>query len=138
MQKRLSLTAAVAVITVLGIAGPSLANVIPGLDQVVLLATDEIRIEEGATIASGSAVVNDSGGKIEIKKDVTTAAGYDLKADEVKIEATAVVGSDVHYNSLDNSGTITGALFTPLSLPVFAELPDFFTGPSDGPDVKSR
>jgi Bacterial cadherin-like domain/Bacterial Ig domain/Divergent InlB B-repeat domain len=113
-------------------------SVIPtGFSQVVLCGSDSIHLKKGVHVTSGSVVVNNAGAvtELRIEKDVTTAVGYEVKADSIDIKKDAVIGGDVHYNELTNAGTILGALVTPLALPVFPFLPPFKTGPGVGPDV---
>ncbi len=103
--------------------------------NVVLFATNSIQLKENANVISGDVVVNDfsegpflaSGMELTIGQRVDTPAGYDVKADSIKIKTNATVASDVHYNELVNNGTITGAEFPGLALPIFDLLPSFQT-----------
>lgn len=118
-------------------AQPAAAVIPTGFSQVVLFASESIQLKKGVDVTSGSIVANLGGAGIELRlaKDALTPAGYTLMADSIDIDKDSVVGGDVHYNELDNDGTILGSEVTPLSLPVFAFLPPFFTGSSAGPDV---
>jgi len=102
----------------------------PGVGNAVLLATHSIQIDRDTRVVSGDVIVNDSAtapflGELALSLDrsVTTAAGYKLAATSVDLDQGAVAGGDVYYNTLSNLGTIAGAQFTPLALPVFATLP---------------
>lgn len=112
---------------------------LPGVGNAVLLALNSIQIDRDVEVLSGDVVVNDASpgpvlGETELSLDreVTTAAGYSLRADGVDIDVDAFVGGDVVYNQLSNGGTIAGAQVTPLALPVFTELPPLLE-PSDRP-----
>jgi hypothetical protein len=112
---------------------------LPGVGNAVLLALNSIQIDRDVEVLSGDLVVNDASpgpvlgeAELSLDRDVTTAAGYSLRADGVDIDQGAVVGGDVVFNQLSNGGTIAGAQVTPLELPVFAELPPLVE-PSDRP-----
>ena len=102
----------------------------PGVGNAVLLARNSIQIDQAAVVVSGDVIVNNATtgpflGELALSLDhsVTTPAGYKLAATSVDIDSAAVVHGDVYYNTLSNQGSITGTLFTPLALPVFATLP---------------
>jgi hypothetical protein len=105
-------------------------QVSPGVGNAVLLARNSIQIDQSAVVVSGDVIVNNatSGpvlGELALSLDrlVTTPAGYKLAATSVDLDNSAVAGGNVYYNTLSNQGTITGTQFTPLALPVYANLP---------------
>lgn len=120
-----------------GVGGPAIADW-------VALATNSIWLKQGADILSGDVVVNDispgpfldSQVELSVGQDVSTPAGFDLKAHRINVKQGATVASDVYYNQLTNNGTITGALNTPLSLPVFSTLPPFQSAPFGAQDIE--
>ncbi|HVO73366.1 MAG TPA: hypothetical protein VMT35_05050, partial [Ignavibacteriaceae bacterium] len=66
--------------------------------------------------------------QVELSAGVsTTASGYSVKANRIKVKQNSKINGDVYYNQLDNNGTITGKKNTPLSLPLFTILPEFKT-----------
>jgi len=105
-------------------------QVSPGVGNAVLLATNSIQIDNACVVVSGDLIVNNAtsgpflGEKaLSLDNAVTTPAGYKLAATSVDLDNAVVVHGNVYYNTLTNSGTITGSLFTPLALPVYAGLP---------------
>jgi Bacterial Ig domain len=105
-------------------------QVSPGVGNAVLLAKNSIQIDQSAVVVSGDVIVNNatSGpvlGELALSLDrlVTTPAGYKLAATSVDLDNSAVASGNVYYNTLSNQGTISGTQFTPLALPVFANLP---------------
>ena len=107
----------------------------PEVGNAVLLATNSIQIDRDCVVVSGDLIVNAASttpilGEQDLSLDpnVTTPAGFALKANSVDIDSGAVVGGSVHYNILQNDGTINGGLVTPLSLPVFSSLPQVLDG----------
>lgn len=107
----------------------------PEVGNAVLLATNSIQVDRDVVVLSGDLVVNAaSTGPILGEKDlsldqgVKTPAGFALKANSVDIDKGALVSGVVYYNILQNSGSIGGGLVTPLSLPVFATLPQLLDG----------
>lgn len=103
----------------------------PGAGRAVLLATNSIQVDRDSVFTSGDLVVNDASAgpflgeaQLALDQGVTTAAGSRVMANSVDFDSGAVIGSDVYYNTLSNNGTVNGALHTPLSLPVFAKLPE--------------
>lgn len=107
--------------------------ILPGVTNAVVIATNSAQLKNGVAVASGDVVVNDaspgptlvSGFELVLEPQVTTAAGFTLVADSVRIKSGSVVGGGVAYNELSNQGTIQGTLSTPLALPVFSLLPPF-------------
>jgi hypothetical protein len=65
----------------------------------------------------------------------STAAGWDVQGNRVTVLSGGIVASDVHYNQLTNNGSVSGAQYTPLSLPVFATLPAFQSASPGSTDV---
>lgn len=102
----------------------------PGVGNAVALATNSILIERDSVVASGDLVVNNTpsgptlgAAALAIERSSSTPAGFKLAATSVDIDRETTVRGNVYYNTLSNDGTITGSLFTPLALPVYAVLP---------------
>lgn len=120
-----------------------LLNQLPEQSSIAVLATHSIWLEQNSEILSGSVVVNESGDPPFLDSQValsvgigsSIAAGYDLKANSIKVKQNATVACNVHYNELSNNSTITGSLTTPLSLPVLPTLPPFQTGAPGGENI---
>ena len=68
-------------------------------------------------------------------KGSTTPAGYTVKGNRIKVKKNAVVNADVYYNELNNKGTITGSLNTPLEFPLIADLPEFLSSTPGTDDI---
>ena len=100
-----------------------------------IFATHGVWLEQNSELITGSIGVNeigmppfmDSDVELSIGISTETPAGYTIKANRIKVKQGATVNSDVYYNELENNGTITGSLNTPLELPLFAALPEFKT-----------
>jgi hypothetical protein len=113
------------------------------LARTVILATNSILLEEDSDVLSGNVVVNeashgpvlDSGVEASIGDGVTMKAGFSLQANRIRLKQSSTVRSDVFYNHLSSNGTITGALNTPLNLPVFPTLPPFKSESPEGQNV---
>jgi len=102
----------------------------PGVGNAVLLGTNSIQLDRDCVVVSGDVIVNDAtvgavlGEKaLSLDRDVTTPAGAKVAATSIDLDQGAVVGGSAYYNTLVNQGTIVGAQFTPLALPVYATLP---------------
>jgi len=102
----------------------------PGVGNAVLLAHNSIQLDRDTVVVSGDVIVNDAttgpvlGEKaLSLDRNVTTPAGYKVAATSIDLDQAAVVGGSAYYNTLVNQGTIVGAQFTPLALPVYANLP---------------
>ncbi len=127
-----------------GVSAPALADPCDDFSDVVLFATNSIRLSSDVTVASGNVVANDdagagptlsAGGTFEVYIDKKASVVGNVSANRVKILSQATVGGTVFYRDLlDNSGTVGGSAGG-LTLPVFNSLPPMFTGPSNGPDV---
>ena len=105
-------------------------SVSPGVGNAVLLAKNSISLDRDVTVSSGDVVVSNSttsttyGSKaLSMDRTCRVAAGYKIAATSIGLERDVVIGGDAYYNTLTNSGTISGALHTPLALPVYADLP---------------
>jgi hypothetical protein len=117
------------------------AAVAPDFPQAVVFATNSVHLQQGSEVVSGDVIVNAAspGPTLSSEKELTvglgvhTPAGYALKADRIKVKQSAVVGGEVFCNQLDDGSASVSC--APLALPVFTDLPPFFTGPSDGADV---
>ena len=111
--------------------------------NVAVLATHGAWLQTGADVLSGDVIVNAAGSapflnggvELSIAGSATTAAGWDVEANRVTVASGAAIASDVYYNQLTNGGTISGALYTPLALPVFAALPAFHASTPGTTDV---
>ncbi|HEX9829492.1 MAG TPA: hypothetical protein VGB10_04705 [Bacteroidota bacterium] len=97
-----------------------------------LFATHSLYLEQNSQVQSGDIGVNEAGSapfqdsdvELSVGIGVTTAAGYDVKANRINLKSGATVNGSVHYNTLTSNGTVTGTQHTPLSLPL-ATLPEF-------------
>src|SRR5258708_5150891 len=114
----------------------------PGVGNAVLLATNSIQIDRDSAVLSGDIIVNNAtsgpvlGQKaLSLDRNTSTPAGYKLAATSIALDQGVVVGGDVYYNTLTNDGTIAGASFTPLALPVFATLPPALVRPAGSSNV---
>lgn len=112
------------------------------IGRVAVLGTQSVLIEAGADVLSGDVITNAAGSapflgttELSLATGVTTASGWDVEGHRVTIAAGAVVASDVYSNTLTNSGTLTGATYSPLGLPVFSSLPALQTGTPNATDV---
>jgi len=99
-----------------------------------VLVVNSMHIKDHAIIHSGDIGVYDAspgpyltpGYEVTIGQSVTVADGSVIYGDSVKIKLGASV-ADVHYNDLDNNGTIRGSEVTPVSLPLDVTFPAFPT-----------
>ncbi len=114
----------------------------PGVGNAVLLAKNSIQIDQSAVVVSGDVIVNNATAgpvlgelALSLDRSATTPAGYKLAATSVDLDQSAIAGGDVYYNTLTNQGTIAGTLFTPLALPVFANLPAVSIRPAGSNNV---
>src|SRR4051794_11792017 len=114
----------------------------PGVGNAVLLAKNSIQIDNAAVIVSGDVIVNNSTvgsvlgeAALSLDNSVTTPAGYKIAGTSVDLDHSATVHGNVYYNTLSNQGTITGTLFTPLALPVFANLPSISIRPPGSSNI---
>lgn len=112
------------------------------IGRVAVLGTHSVSILTGADVLSGDVVVNQIGSapflgatEVSLSGGVTTASGWDVQGNRVTIAATAAIASDVYSNQLTNNGTVTGALYNPLALPVFATLPTLLVSTPGTTDV---
>lgn len=98
-----------------------------------VFAVHSIHLEQNSSVFSGDVGVNEAGSppflnsEVELAIGIGTsiASGYSIKANRIKVKQGATVGSDVYYNTLDNNGTISGSLHTPLTLPLISTFPEF-------------
>jgi hypothetical protein len=98
-----------------------------------LFATHSMHLEQNSKVFSGDIGVNDAGSppfldsqvELSIGIGVTTAAGSSIKAHRIKVKSGATVHGSIHYNTIENNGTITGTQHIPLQLPLVATLPEF-------------
>ena len=115
------------------------AGVMVGFDQVAVFATNSIHLKQGATVHSGSVVVNETSpgptlaGNVDlmVANGVTTSAGYFIAANSVSVKNQAEIGGDVYANELQNQGNILGTV-SPYAPPIFSLLPPFETTPQVG------
>ncbi|MFQ5526066.1 MAG: Ig-like domain-containing protein [Thermoanaerobaculia bacterium] len=115
-------------------------SVEPGFDQVAVFATNSAWLQQGSDVLSGDVVVNQDSSspphltsfQLTIGLATTTPVGFAIKADEIKVKSSAVVGGTVFCNILnDGSGSVTCSPLSPL--PVFSLLPNFNQGSTGGP-----
>jgi alpha-amylase len=117
---------------------------LPDIANTVVFAKNSVWLKENANILSGNVLVNDASPgpvldsqvELSVGQGVDTPAGFVLKANRLKVKQGAVVASEVHYNEITNNGTITGALHTPLALPVLSALPPFSSSPAGTQDIE--
>lgn len=104
-----------------------------GISTYSVFSTHSTWLEQNSSTLSGDIGVNVAGSapflnsEVELAIGIGTsiAPGYSVKANQIKVKQGATVAGDVYYNTLDNNGTISGSLHTPLSLPLVATLPEF-------------
>ena len=104
-----------------------------GVSSYSLFATHSLWLEQNSEVFSGDIGVNDAGSapfldsQVELSVGIgtSTASGYSIKGNRIKVKQGSSVGSDVYYNELDNNGMISGTLHTPLTLPLVSTLPEF-------------
>jgi hypothetical protein len=105
----------------------------------VILATNSAYISSKTQVISGNVVVNDvsagptlaTDSELTVGPHGTISAGAALKADSIRVQNRTVVDGDLFYNELVNKGTINGNEHTPLALPVYGQMPLFFSYPAD-------
>lgn len=108
----------------------------PEVGNAVLLATHGIQVDRDVVVHTGDLVVNGAEGNgLHLDQGVRTPPGYAVKASSVVIDARAIVNGAVHYNVLQNGGTVNGALVTPLAMPVIGTLPQLPNRPVGSEDV---
>lgn len=90
------------------------------LDNFVLFAQEEIKLEQGVQVSSGDLGSN---GKIEIEKDAIINGN--LFADEITIDKNTTINGNVSFNKLktEKDTQILGTQTNPVQLPI-ANLPD--------------
>lgn len=103
----------------------------PEVGNAVLLATNSIQVDRDVLVKKGDLVVNNAStgpvlGERDLSLDqgVQTPAGFALKANSIDIDQGARIVSDVFVNVLQNGGSITGAIHTPVTLPFIATMPE--------------
>ncbi|HEV8580133.1 MAG TPA: Ig-like domain-containing protein [Thermoanaerobaculia bacterium] len=116
--------------------------VVSDLPAAAIVATNSVLIKRDSHV-TGDVVVNDSspgptlspGFELAVNRNSVVQGG--LKADSVLLDQGGSISGGVSYNQLTNQGATTGALSTPLALPVFSMLPAFHTAAprSGAPDV---
>ncbi|GJQ22167.1 MAG: hypothetical protein HBSIN02_25220 [Bacteroidia bacterium] len=99
-----------------------------------VFATHSLWLEQNSTVYSGDIGVNEAGAPPFLNSDVeltigigTTVSSKSVKANRIKVKDGAMISADVYYNELENNGTITGTLHTPLTLPLVSALPEFMS-----------
>ncbi len=109
------------------------ASVLSGFDRVAILATNSVHLHRSTQVV-GDVVVNDASPGptlfpgFELALDRSATVQGDVKADGVALDRDVEVTGSVGYNTLQKDPQArTGALSTPLGLPVFALLPPFHT-----------
>src|SRR5258708_38644442 len=114
----------------------------PGVGNAVLLATNSIQIDRDSAVLSGDVTVNKAtagpvlgGEALSSDRNTSTPAGFKLAATSINLNQGVAVGGDVYYNTWANNGSIAGARFTPLALPVYATLPPALVRPPGSSNV---
>ena len=107
-----------------------------GFEDTLILATNSTWVKQDSDILSGDVIVNgttsgpyldgNANTPLSIGVRVTAATGTNIISDDMRIKVDAVV-SNVSYNTKLGNGLVTGTETTPLTLPVFAALPQFET-----------
>jgi len=131
------------VLTVIALLVPAAATarIAAGFSRAVVFGTNSVWLEQNSRVISGDVVVNGAspgptlvpGKELTVGLGADVAAGSTLKADSIWIKSSAHVHGPVFCNDLeDGSGSVS---CSPLPLPVFGSLPQFFTGAASGPDV---
>ncbi len=122
------------VVSLVVLVPPGAAEAVdPGVLDVtdfVVLGVDGVYLKQGASVTSGDVgAVNATSGpylagsqETTIGLGVTVAAGSRVFGDSVKLKQGSTVG-DVYTNDLSGDGTVTGAVFTPVSFPLNVTLP---------------
>jgi len=112
------------------------------IGRVAVLGTHSVSILTGADVLSGDVVANQIGTapflgatEVSLGGGVTTASGWDVQGNRVTISSGAAIASDVYSNQLTNNGTVTGALYSPLALPIFVTLPTLLASTPGTSDV---
>ena len=124
----------VSALAVIGIAfvafnstNPPLFN---NLDNFVLFAQEEIKLEQGVQVSSGDLGSNE---KIDIEKDAIVNSN--LFADEITINKNTQINGNASFNKLKlhKETKILGTQTKPVSLPIanLPEIPEFQTGTQD-------
>jgi len=106
--------------------------VVADLPAAAIVAINSVLLKKN-THVTGDVVVNDasagptlaSGFELAVNQGAAVTGG--LQADTILLDHGASVSGGVSYNGLTNNGAATGALSTPLPLPVFAMFPAFHT-----------
>lgn len=100
------------------------------LDQFVLFAEEEIKLEQGVQVSSGDLGAN---GKLGIQKEAIINGN--LFADRITIDKDSQINGNASYNKLDikKESRILGTQIKPVQLPValLPEIPDFAVGTQD-------
>lgn len=117
--------------------------VVDALSRVAVLGTHSVLVETGADVLSGDVVVNAVGSapflgtsQLQLGSSTTVAAGWDVQGNQVGVLSGAVIAADLHRNTLSNSGgTLTGAQYLSLAVPVFATLPSLQMATPGATDV---
>ncbi len=108
------------------------SSVVADLPAAAIVATNSALIKKSSHV-TGDVVVNDASPGPTLSPDFELAVNQNtivtgnLRADSVALDNHANISGGVAYNNLTNSGATTGALSSPLSLPVFSMLPAFHT-----------
>lgn len=108
-------------------SGPPLFN---NLDNFVLFAQEEIKLEQGTQVSSGDLGSNK---EIDIEKD--TIINGNLFADKITLDKNTIVNGNVSFNKLKikEETQILGTQTKPVQLPIanLPEIPDFQIGTQD-------
>ena len=108
-----------------------------------LMATHSLWLKQNVQILSGHVGVEragegpflDSGVELSVGNNAELAWAVSIKANRIKIKQNAEIGGHAFYNELDNNGTISGRLYTPLEFPVLKYVPEFLNANSGLEDI---
>lgn len=142
-------------------------NVTADLTDAVLFSVSKTELKRSIDVTSGNVIVNEAasasnddddddhhgdnhGGhgdddhgnqpsyELVIGRDVTTPAGYSLRANGIKIDRQGSISGDAYYNTLSSSSTINGSEYSPLATPQFVNLPPLADASPGTQDISVR
>ncbi|MBI4663993.1 MAG: HYR domain-containing protein [Verrucomicrobia bacterium] len=118
------------------------------IGNAIVAARNSVWIKQKAVIHSGDVNVNanlggpylNEGVELSIGQNVTTPAGFALRANRISIRQKSVINGDLFFNELEDrqKSTINGLQHSPLPLPVFCDLPPFQTGPAGTEEIAPK
>ncbi len=113
------------------------------LSDAVVWAENSVWLKQGSDVISGHVITNSSSpgpvlaanSELTVGVNSTTASGYQLFGEDLKVKQGAIIDSDVFSNRITGSGTVNGFVDSLASLPVIANMPDFKHGIPGGADI---